>query len=75
VYKTYKLLEKNSNNGGDSSEKGIRNVKVKQKISNQFKTLKGAQIFVVIRSIIDTAIKNNLHTFDTLFYIANFGAE
>ncbi|MEY3500260.1 MAG: hypothetical protein RL308_1929, partial [Bacteroidota bacterium] len=53
----------------------IRNVKVKQKISNQFKTLKGAQIFVVIRSIIDTAIKNNLNTFDILFYIANFRAE
>ena len=59
----------------NSSERAIRNVKVKQKISNQFKTLKGAQIFVVIRSIIDTAIKNNLHTFDTLFYIANFRAE
>ena len=67
----YENVEADNN----SSERAIRNVKVKQKISNQFKTLKGAQIFVVIRSIIDTAIKNNLNTFDTLFYIANFRAE
>jgi hypothetical protein len=67
----YENVEADNN----SSERAIRNVKVKQKISNQFKTLKGAQIFVVIRSIIDTAIKNNLNIFDTLFYIANFRAE
>ena len=67
----YENVEADNN----SSERAIRNVKVKQKISNQFKTLKGAQIFVVIRSIIDTAIKNNLNIFDTLFSIANFRGE
>ncbi|MEY5046854.1 MAG: hypothetical protein RLZZ175_2593, partial [Bacteroidota bacterium] len=40
-----------------------------------FKTIDGAKIFVVMRSIIDTAIKNNLNIFDTLFYIANLRAE
>lgn len=67
----YQEVEPDNN----SSERAIRNVKVKQKISNQFKTVDGAKIFVVIRSIIDTAIKNNLNIFDTLFYISNLRAE
>ncbi|MCX6270559.1 MAG: IS66 family transposase [Bacteroidetes bacterium] len=44
------------NNG---SERAIRNVKVKQKISGMFMSLKGAQSFAILRSVIDTAIKNN----------------
>ena len=44
------------NNG---SERAIRNVKVKLKVSGQFKTHKGSECFAVIRSIIDTAIKQN----------------
>jgi transposase len=44
------------NNG---SERAIRNVKVKLKVSGQFKTHKGSEYFAVIRSIIDTAIKQN----------------
>ena len=67
----YKEVEPDNN----SSERAIRNVKVKQKISNQFKTIDGAKIFVVMRHIIDTAIKNNLNIFDTLFYIANLRVE
>ena len=67
----YKEVEPDNN----SSERAIRNVKVKQKISNQFKTIDGAKIFVVMRSIIDTATKNNLNIFDTLFYIANLRVE
>jgi hypothetical protein len=35
----------------------IRNVKVKQKISGQFKILSTAENFAYLRSIIDTAIK------------------
>ena len=54
------------NNG---SERAIRNVKVKQKISNQFKSLKGAENFAILRSIIDTAIKNNLNPLDALSQI------
>jgi transposase len=43
------------NNG---SENSIRNAKVKMKVSCQFKTLDGANTFALLRSIIDTAIKN-----------------
>jgi transposase len=41
----------------NASERAIRNVKVKQKVSTQFKSGQGAQDFAVIRSIIDTVIK------------------
>ena len=54
------------NNG---SERAIRNVKVKQKISGQFKSLKGAENFAILRSIIDTAIKNNLNPLNALSQI------
>jgi len=51
------------NNG---SERAIRNVKVKQKISGQFKSFKGAENFAILRSVIDTAIKNNLNPIHSL---------
>lgn len=51
------------NNG---SERAIRNVKVKQKISGQFKTPSGAESFAILRSVIDTAIKNNLNPLHSL---------
>jgi transposase len=56
------------NNG---SEKAIRNVKVKQKISGQFKSEDGAKAFAIIRSVIDTAIKSGKDVFDELAQIAN----
>lgn len=43
----------------NASERAIRNIKVKQKISGQFKTETGAKIYAVIRSITDTCIKND----------------
>lgn len=60
------------NNG---SERAIRNVKVKQKISGHFKTENGAQIFAVIRSVTDTCIKNGLNVLDAFKTIANLQAE
>jgi len=51
------------NNG---SERAIRNVKVKQKISGQFKSFPGAKSFAILRSVIDTAIKNNLNPLNSL---------
>lgn len=54
------------NNG---SERAIRNVKVKQKISGQFKTFEGAKNFAILRSVIDTAIKNNLNPLHSLCQI------
>jgi len=51
------------------SERAIRNVKVKQKISGQFKTENGAQIYELIRSVTDTCMKseqNILQAFKTI---------
>jgi transposase len=54
------------NNG---SERAIRNVKVKQKISGQFKSFTGAESFAILRSVIDTSIKNNLNPLHSLSQI------
>ena len=55
------------NNG---SERAIRNAKVKMKISNQFKSFDFANHYAVIRSVIDTAIKNSNNVFKALSAIA-----
>jgi transposase len=60
------------NNG---SERAIRNIKVKQKISGQFKTIDSANMFAVLRSVIDTTIKNNNCVWKALNLIATFGTE
>lgn len=52
----------------NSSERAIRNIKVKQKVSGQFKT--GMQPFCILRSIIDTCIKNKVDVFEALKLIA-----
>ena len=49
------------NNG---SERTIRNVKVKQKISGQFRT--GQKAFCILRSVIDTVKKRKCNIMDTL---------
>ena len=43
----------------NSSERAIRNFKVKQKVSGFFKTEKGAENYALLRTVCDTAIKNN----------------
>ena len=60
------------NNG---SERALRNVKVKTKVSGQFKTIDNANIFAVLRSVIDTCIKNNQPVLPALAIIANFNPE
>ena len=60
------------NNG---SEKAIRTAKVKTKVSGQFKILDGANRFAILRSIIDTAIKNKMNPLKALFSVANYAAE
>jgi transposase len=55
------------NNG---SERAIRNIKVKQKISGQFKSMIGAINLAIPRSITDTAIKNDQNVLQALFTIA-----
>ena len=54
----------------NASERAIRNVKVKQKVSGQFKSFNGAENFAITRSIIDTAIKRGLNVFTIMDDIA-----
>ncbi len=60
------LLDENIPPDNNASERAIRNVKVKQKVSGQFKSLEGAQYYANIRSIIDTSRKRGLNEFETL---------
>lgn len=54
----------------NASERAIRNVKVKQKVSGQFKSETGAEYFCVIRSIVDTLLKKSLNILENLTLIA-----
>jgi transposase len=55
----------------NDSEKAIRNVKVKQKVSGQFRSIGGAQAFAILRSITDTALKNGQNVLNALNIVAN----
>ena len=48
----------------NASERAVRPIKVKMKISGQFKSLQ--QEFAILRSIVDTAIKNGQPVFDAI---------
>lgn len=60
------------NNG---SERAIRTIKVKQKVSGQFKSEQGANGFAILRSVIDTVIKSGQNVLATLSLIARMGTE
>ena len=53
----------------NASERAIRNFKVKQKISGLFRAECGAKSFAVIRSVIDTTIKNGKNVWEALALI------
>jgi len=59
----------------NASERAIRNIKVKQKISGQFKSPKGAFGFAVLRSITDTILKNKMNVVSSLNIIANLHTD
>ena len=59
----------------NASERAIRNIKVKQKISGQFKSVEGAIAFAIIRSVIDTAIKSGQNVLNALLFVAKFATE
>ena len=52
----------------NASERSIRNIKVKLKVSGQFKT--GQEHYCILRSIIDTTIKNGQSVFHAVAAIA-----
>ncbi len=60
------------NNG---SEQAIRNVKVKTKISGQFRSQRGAARFAILRSVIDTTTKNARNVFEALKLLNNLQPE
>jgi transposase len=56
------------NNG---SERAVRNIKVKLKVSGQFKSKHGSDKFAILRSITDTALKNGQNVLKTLSQVAD----
>ncbi len=60
------------NNG---AERAIRNVKIKNKVSGCFRSQKGAFNFAVLRSVIDTTIKNTQDVFGAIQLIAQARPE
>lgn len=59
----------------NASERAIRNLKVKQKVSGQFKTPMGAYRYAVIRSVIDTMIKQKKNVHEGLSHIATLAPK
>ena len=57
----------------NASERAIRNVKVKTKVSGQFRNAvgKGADRYAKIRSVIDTTIKNGQDVYAALICLSN----
>lgn len=55
----------------NASERAIRNLKVKQKVSGMFKADTGAETYCRIHSITQTAKKNNQNPFSALLAVAN----
>ena len=60
------LLDENIPPDNNGSERAIRNIKVKQKVSGQFKSFEGAVYYSNIRSIVDTSRKHGLNEFESL---------
>lgn len=56
----------------NASEQAIRNVKVKTKVSSQFRSEDGARRFAILRSVIDTTIKNTQNVFEALTLLIKF---
>ncbi len=55
------------NNNG--SERAIRNLKVKQKISGGFRSDRGAEIFAILRSVVDTIIKKGGNPSESIRFV------
>ena len=60
------LLDENIPADNNGRERAIRNIKVKQKVPGQFKSLEGAKNYANLRSVIDTSRKRGLNEFESL---------
>lgn len=56
------------NNG---SERAIRNIKVKQKVSGGFRSERGAEVFAILRSVFDTIIKKGGSPLENIRFAIN----
>ncbi|MGB4576892.1 MAG: IS66 family transposase [Paludibacter sp.] len=65
------LFDSNVPYENNASERAVRNLKVKQKVSGMFKTQKGAETYCRIHSISQTAKKNNQNPFLAILVVAN----
>ena len=60
------LLYSNVPPDNNGSERAIRNLKVKLKVSQQFKSSQGAKDYATLRSVVDTARKRDMNEFEVL---------
>ena len=60
------LLYANVPPDNNGSERAIRNIKVKLKVSGQFKSLQGAKDYASLRSVVDTARNRGMNEFETI---------
>jgi transposase len=58
----------------NASERAIRNIKVKQKVSGSFRSERGSEIFAILRSVLDTTIKKGGNPFETIRFAVNLAA-
>jgi len=59
----------------NASERAIRNIKVKQKVSGEFRSERGAEIFAIIRSVVDTLLKKGANPLPELAFALNVAAR
>lgn len=55
----------------NASERAIRNLKVKQKVSGGFRSERGAEIFAILRSVVDTIIKKGGNPSESIRFAIN----
>jgi transposase-like protein len=69
------LLYSNIPPDNNGSERAIRNLKVKLKVSQQFKSSQGAKDYATLRSVVDTARKRDMNEFEVIRDIVGGGGS
>jgi transposase len=59
----------------NGSERSIRNLKVKQKVSGGFRSYRGAEIFAILRSVVDTIIKKGGNPSESIRFALNVASH